>query len=150
VPTAIFALRLLVNRSDPERAGIDLPGLFAGSAGLFALVFGFSNAETQSWTASATIIALVASVVLLGAFVAIEGRVAHPLLPLHVVRDRARGGAYVSVLLASAGMFGVFFFLKKFPMVYTWVSRAGARIGLRRVYPSQPNQGPFGRQLHFA
>ena len=111
VPTAIFALRLLVNRSDPERAGIDLPGLVAGSAGLFALVFGFSNAETQSWTASATIIALVASGVLLGAFVAIEGRVEHPLLPLRVVRDRARGGAYVSVLLASAGIFGVFFFL---------------------------------------
>jgi MFS family permease len=150
VPTAIFALRLLVNHSDPERAGIDLPGLLAGSAGLFALVYGFSNAETQSWTASATIVALVASVVLLCAFVAIERRVKHPLLPLHIVRDRARGGAYVSVLLAAAGIFGVFFFLRKFPMVYAWSSRAGARIGLRRVYPSQPNQGPFGRQLHFA
>jgi hypothetical protein len=111
LPTAMFALRLLVNRSDPERAGIDLPGLLAGSAGLFALVYGFSNAETRSWTASGTVIALVASVVLLGAFVAIEGRVAHPLLPLHIVRDRARGGAYVSVLLAAAGIFGVFFFL---------------------------------------
>jgi hypothetical protein len=78
---------------------------------LFALVYGFSNAETQSWTASATIVALGASVVLLCSFVAIEQRVAHPLLPLHIVRDRARGGAYMSVLLASAGIFGVFFFL---------------------------------------
>jgi EmrB/QacA subfamily drug resistance transporter len=111
VPTAVFAVRLLVNNSDPERAGIDLPGLTAGSTGLFALVYGFSNAETQSWTASGTIIALAASVALLGAFVAIESRVAHPLLPLHIVRDRARGGAYISVLLASAGIFGVFFFL---------------------------------------
>jgi EmrB/QacA subfamily drug resistance transporter len=111
VPTAIFALRLLVNHSDPERARVDLPGLLAGSAGLFALVYGFSNAETQSWTASATIVALGASVVLLCSFVAIEQRVAHPLLPLHIVRDRARGGAYMSVLLASAGIFGVFFFL---------------------------------------
>jgi hypothetical protein len=49
--------------------------------------------------------------VLLCSFVAIEQRVAHPLLPLHIVRDRARGGAYMSVLLASAGIFGVFFFL---------------------------------------
>jgi hypothetical protein len=78
---------------------------------LFAFVYGFSNAETQSWTASATIVALGASVVLLCSFVAIEQRVAHPLLPLHIVRDRARGGAYMSVLLASAGIFGVFFFL---------------------------------------
>ena len=111
VPTALFALRLLVNHSDPERAGIDLRGLLAGSAGLFALVYGFSNAETQSWSASVTIVALAASAVLLCAFVAIESRVAHPLLPLRIVRDRARGGAYISVLLSASGIFGVFFFL---------------------------------------
>jgi EmrB/QacA subfamily drug resistance transporter len=111
VPTAIFALRLLVNASDPDRPRVDMYGLLAGSTGLFALVFGFSNAETQSWTASATIIALTASVVLLCAFVAIEKRVAHPLLPLHILLDRGRGGAYVSVLLSAAGIFAAFFFL---------------------------------------
>ncbi|HTU95177.1 MAG TPA: MFS transporter [Solirubrobacteraceae bacterium] len=111
VPTAIFALRLLVNRRDPERGGIDVPGLLTASAGLFALVYGFSNAETQSWTATATIVPLVAAPVLLLAFVVIESRVKDPLLPLHIVRDRARGGAYLSVLLAAAGLFGVFFFL---------------------------------------
>ncbi len=111
VPTAIFALRLLVNHSDPDRAGFDIPGLVAGSAGLFALVYGFANAETQSWTATATIVALVASPVLLLTFLAIERRAKHPLLPLHIVRDRARGGAYLSILLAAAGIFGVFFFL---------------------------------------
>jgi EmrB/QacA subfamily drug resistance transporter len=111
VPAAMFAVRLLVNHSDPERARIDVPGLLTGSAGLFALVYGFSNAETQSWTASATIIALVASPVLLTIFVAIERRVEHPLLPLHVVLDRARGGAYVAVLFSASGIFGVFFFL---------------------------------------
>ena len=110
-PTAIFALRLLVNQSDPERTGIDLPGLLAGSTGLFALVYGFSNAETQSWSASATIIALAASLVLLCVFVATERRVAHPLLPLRIVWNRTRGGAYISVLLVGAGIFGAFFFL---------------------------------------
>jgi EmrB/QacA subfamily drug resistance transporter len=111
VPTAIFALRLLVNQTAPERTGIDVPGLLTASAGLFALVYGFSTAETQSWTATATIVALVASPVLLITFVVIESRVKNPLLPLHIVRDRARGGAYLSVLLASAGIFAVFFFL---------------------------------------
>jgi EmrB/QacA subfamily drug resistance transporter len=111
VPTAIFALRVLVNHSDPERAGIDMPGLLSGSAGLFALVYGFSNAETQSWTASTTIIALVMSAVLLSTFVIIERRVANPLLPLRILLDRARGGAYVSVLVSGAGMFGMLFFL---------------------------------------
>jgi EmrB/QacA subfamily drug resistance transporter len=111
VPAGMFALRLLVNHSDPERTGIDVPGLLTASAGLFALVYGFSSAETHSWTATETIVALVASPVLLSAFAVIESRVKNPLLPLHIVRDRARGGAYVSVLLASAGIFAVFFFL---------------------------------------
>jgi EmrB/QacA subfamily drug resistance transporter len=114
VPTAIFALRLLVNHRAPDREGIDIPGLITGSLGLFALVYGFSNAETHSWTATATIIALAASPVLLITFVLIERRSSHPLLPLHIVRDRSRGGAYLSILLAAAGIFGVFFFLTFF------------------------------------
>ncbi len=41
----------------------------------------------------------------------IERRAAHPLLPLHIVWDRGRGGAYASIALAGAGVFGVFLFL---------------------------------------
>jgi predicted MFS family arabinose efflux permease len=114
VPTAIVAFRLLVNHSDPERARIDVPGVLTASAGLFALVYGFSNAETSSWTAPATIVALLASPLLLLVFVTIERRAAHPLLPLHIVWNRARGGPYVSIVLAGAGMFGVFLFLTYF------------------------------------
>ena len=111
VPTAIFALRLLVNHSDPDRAGIDLPGLLAASAGLFALVYGFSNAETSSWSDPITIVALAASAILLTGFVALERRVQHPLLPLHIVWDRARGGAYATIALAGSAVFAVFLFL---------------------------------------
>jgi EmrB/QacA subfamily drug resistance transporter len=111
VPTAMFALRLLVNHSNPERARIDVPGVLSASAGLFALVYGFSNAETHSWTATATIVALAASPILLATFVFIEHRAKNPLLPLHIVWDRARGGAYTSIALAGAGIFGVFLFL---------------------------------------
>jgi EmrB/QacA subfamily drug resistance transporter len=111
IPTAIVAYRLLVNQGDPERPRIDLPGVLVASSGLFAIVFGFSNAESHSWTATLTIVALAAGVALLLVFVAIERRVAHPLLPLHIVRDRARGGAYLSIAIAGAGVFGVFLFL---------------------------------------
>jgi MFS family permease len=111
VPATIVALRLLVNQGHPERPRIDLPGVLVASAGLFGVVYGFSNAETHSWTAPVTIIALVASVVLLTVFVLIERRTEHPLLPLHVVWDRARGGAYASIALAGSGVFGVFLFL---------------------------------------
>ncbi len=111
IPAALVALRLLVNQGDPERPRIDLPGVLVASAGLFGIVYGFSNAETHSWTAPVTIFALAASAVLLAAFVAIERRAAHPLLPLHIVWDRGRGGAYASIALAGSGVFGVFLFL---------------------------------------
>ena len=114
VPTTIVALRLLVNHSDPDRARIDIPGVLTWSVGLFALVFGFSNAETHGWGATATVVALIASPLLLTAFVLIERRVEHPLLPLHIVWDRARGGAFTSLLVTGAGIFAVFLFLTYF------------------------------------
>ena len=48
---------------------------------------------------------------LLPSFVAIQRGSAQPLLPLRVVLDRSRGGAFLSVGLVGAGMFGVFLFL---------------------------------------
>ena len=114
VPTTIVALRLLVNHGDPDRARIDIPGVLTWSVGLFALVFGFSNAETHGWGATATVVALIASPLLLTAFVLIERRAEHPLLPLHIVWDRARGGAYTSLLVTGAGIFAVFLFLTYF------------------------------------
>jgi hypothetical protein len=114
VPTTIVALRLLVNQSDPDRPRIDIPGVLTWSAGLFALVFGFSNAATHGWGATATVVALIASPLLLTAFVLIERRVAHPLLPLGVVWDRARGGAFIALFLTGAGLLAMFLFLTYF------------------------------------
>src|SRR5256714_2360287 len=114
VPATIVALRLLVNHRAPERDPIDIPGVLTSALGLFALVYGFSNAATHSWTATATIVALVASPVLLTAFVLIERRAKHPLLPLHILWDRARGGAYTTLALAGAGIFAVSLFLTYF------------------------------------
>ena len=114
VPTTIVALRLLVNHRAPEREPIDIPGALTSALGLFALVYGFSNAETHGWGATATIVALIASPVLLTAFVVIERRAKHPLLPLHIILDRARGGSYTTLFLTGAGIFAVFLFLTYF------------------------------------
>jgi EmrB/QacA subfamily drug resistance transporter len=114
IPTTIVALRLLVNHRAPVREPIDIPGVLTSALGLFALVYGFSNAETHSWSATATIVALVASPVLLVSFVLIERRAKHPLLPLHIIWDRARGGSYTTLFLTGAGIFAVFLFLTYF------------------------------------
>jgi EmrB/QacA subfamily drug resistance transporter len=102
---------LLDHSKAAERAKLDVPGTVVVSAGLFALVYGFSHAETAGWADSFTIGFLVAAAVLLTLFVVLQRRVASPLLPLRIVLDRNRGGAYLAMFAASAGLFAVFLFL---------------------------------------
>jgi predicted MFS family arabinose efflux permease len=94
-----------------SRPRLDMVGILTASSGLFALVYGFSHAETAGWGDTVTIAFLAAGTALLLAFVASQRVAAHPLLPLRVVLDRNRGGAYLALFMSSAGMFGVFLFL---------------------------------------
>jgi len=110
-PAAIAAVRLLHHVSVPERPRLDIPGTLAASSGLFALVFGLSSAEREGWGDPVTAGFLIAGVALLIAFIALQRRVANPLLPLRVVADRNRGGSFLAVATAGAGIFGVFLFL---------------------------------------
>jgi EmrB/QacA subfamily drug resistance transporter len=114
LPAALAGLWLLVNEGQRNRPALDLPGTATASLGLFALVYGFSNASTHSWSDPLTIGMLIASAALLAAFAAIESRARHPLLPPHVIADRARGGSYLAVLIAGIAMFGAFLFLTYF------------------------------------
>ncbi|XVV15108.1 MFS transporter [Actinoplanes sp. CA-131856] len=98
-------------RHDGPRRRLDIPGTITVSAGLFALVYGFANAETHDWSDILVWGWLAAAVVLLAAFVAIQARVANPLIPLRVLLDRTRGGALIAVLLLGIGTFAVFLFL---------------------------------------
>ncbi|SHN24968.1 MFS transporter [Cryptosporangium aurantiacum] len=116
VPIAIAALTggvlLLHNqRTDGPRHRLDVPGTLTVSAGLFSVVYGFANAETHDWSEGVVWGWLVAGAVLLAAFLVIESRVAHPLIPLRVLFDRTRGGSLIAVLLLGIGMFAVFLFL---------------------------------------
>lgn len=99
-----------VARSGP-RPKLDVPGTILVSGALFSLVYGFSNAETDGWDSPQSWGLLAASGVLLIAFVLWQRRAAHPLLPLSIVLDRNRGASYSSILIAGAGMFGIFLFV---------------------------------------
>ena len=111
---AVAAAGGLLLLSNPPRQGrpvIDVPGVVLASAGLFALVFGFSRAQTDSWGSAVTVAWLAIGVVLLVAFVQVQRLVAHPLLPLRVVLDRNRAGAYAAIGLTFIAVFALFFFL---------------------------------------
>ncbi|HEV7806431.1 MAG TPA: MFS transporter [Solirubrobacteraceae bacterium] len=111
VPAALAAMTLLHNEIPELKSRIDIPGTLTATTGLFAIVYGLANSETNGWSDPVTIGMLIASVPLLTAFVRIQMRSPNPLLPLRVVLDRDRGGSFLAMVLTGAGMFGVFLFL---------------------------------------
>jgi hypothetical protein len=85
-------------------------GIYGAIAG-GGRAIGLSEAEQHGWTSELVLSLLAGGLVLLALFVVAEGRVAHPLLPMRVLRDRNRAGALLSVGLVTVGMFGMFLFL---------------------------------------
>jgi EmrB/QacA subfamily drug resistance transporter len=105
------ALAWIQSSRPATRPRMDWPGAVLAGAGLFCIVFGFSQAETAGWTAALTVGSLVLGPVLLAGFVVAEQRASHPLLPLHVILDRTRGGSYFAVFISGIAIFGTFLFL---------------------------------------
>jgi EmrB/QacA subfamily drug resistance transporter len=118
VLTALVAPYVLAE-SERRTGRFDLPGAITGTAGVALLVYGLSNAVTDThgvshWGDTKVVASLAASVVLLVTFVLIEWRSRHALLPLRLLADRNRGGSYLIMLCLATAMFGIFFFLTIF------------------------------------
>ncbi|MFF4260111.1 MFS transporter [Streptomyces sp. NPDC001663] len=111
IPALIGAI-VFIGRSVPvERPKLDVLGVVLVSGGLFGIVYGFANAETHDWDNWMTWGFLAGGAVLLLAFFLWQARAKHPVLPLRVLADRDRAAALSTILISSAGMFGVFLFL---------------------------------------
>jgi MFS family permease len=93
---------------NPVRHGYDIPGALTVTGGLLALVYAFTEAGLDGWGARTTLLLFAAAAILLVAFLLIEQRVAHPLLPLRIIIDRNRGGSFLSSLLVGVAMLGTF------------------------------------------
>ena len=115
---ALAAPRVLAE-SPRRRGAFDLPGAITGTAGIAALVYGLITAATtpdgvSHWGDAKVLASLSAAAVLLAAFAVIETRTAQALLPVRLLRDRNRTGAYLSYAGVGIFIFGMFFFLTVF------------------------------------
>ena len=121
IPIALVAAfggyALLDESRRPGKARFDVPGVVLVTGGLVAIVYATSRAESDGWGSATVIGLLAAGGVLLAAFALVESRTRQPLLPLRVVADRTRGGAYLSVGVAVVGMFGAFLFMTYYMQV---------------------------------
>jgi EmrB/QacA subfamily drug resistance transporter len=107
----VGAVLLLAKHVATSRPKLDWTGTVAVTVALFSIVYGFSHAESNGWSDPTTLAFLIGGAVLLAAFVWIETKVAHPLLPLRIVADRTRGASYLTVFVMGIGMFAIFLFL---------------------------------------
>ncbi|MBF8189631.1 MFS transporter [Nonomuraea sp. K274] len=89
----------------------DIVGAVVSTLGVLSIVYGLTIAESRSWSDWMTIGAISLGIALLALFGLVENRTSNPLLPMRVIWDRNRGGAYLMVAIAGIGMFGVFLFL---------------------------------------
>jgi EmrB/QacA subfamily drug resistance transporter len=126
VVVALVAPRVL-GTSERHRVGLDLPGAITGTLGLVALVYGLSSAAptpgqaNSHWGEPKVYGSLIASAVLLAAFLFIEARSKDALMPLRIFRNRDRSGANLIMLCVGTAMFGMFFFLTLFQeTVWGW------------------------------
>ena len=107
----VGAVAVLPNDRPGARPRLDLPGTLTVSGSMFCLVYGFANADRHPWAAASTWGFLAVGALLLGVFFVLMARVRNPLLPLRVIADRNRGGAFLATFLVIFGLSGVFLFL---------------------------------------
>jgi EmrB/QacA subfamily drug resistance transporter len=108
IGAALAAVRYVRESRNPQRHGYDIPGAVTVTGGLLALVYAFTKAGSDGWTATPTVTLFAVAAVLIVSFVLLERRAAHPLLPLRIVLDRNRGGSFLASLLVGTAMLGTF------------------------------------------
>ncbi|MGW7054767.1 MFS transporter [Streptomyces sp. NPDC054887] len=108
---AFSAYVLPESRNAADQQRFDIPGVVLLALGLLCVIFGVVKGETWGWTSAGTLCAVAAGVVLLLVFGWYEPRVAHPLLPMRLFRNRALTTGTLVTALNFFVMLGVIFFV---------------------------------------
>jgi EmrB/QacA subfamily drug resistance transporter len=106
-----MAPRVLARSGERAHLRLDLPGSITATLGMTALVYGLVRAPVNGWGDSITYASFVVAFVLLTAFVVIEMRSDHPILPFSLLADRNRSASYIVMFTLAGGIFAIFFFL---------------------------------------
>ena len=92
-----------------DRARLDVAGAIAVTASLMLAVYAVVHGNEAGWTSAQTLVQLGIAIALLIAFLVIESRVSHPLMPLHMFALRNVATANVVGVLWAAALFAWFF-----------------------------------------
>jgi EmrB/QacA subfamily drug resistance transporter len=91
------------------RGGVDVWGALLITAAPALAVYAILEASSNGWTSVRTLGMGGVTAALIAAFIFVESRAAHPLVPLRFFRSRNVAGAVLVRSLFPVGMFGAFF-----------------------------------------
>jgi MFS family permease len=139
IAAIVLAIPVVPESKAPGDTSYDIPGAVLITLGLASFVYGFTrvahasqenaqaaatlNAQNAAqgdptqvlpdsgWTDLSALAFVGIGILLVAAFVLLELKTRNPLLPMRIVLDRNRGGAYLTSTLVGAGLIGAFFFL---------------------------------------
>jgi EmrB/QacA subfamily drug resistance transporter len=109
---AVYALCLALlpaARGHAHGERLDVAGALSVTASLMLAVYAIVNGNEVGWASGQTLGLLLIALALLAAFLMIEARVEHPLMPLGMLRLRNVATANVVGVLWAAAMFAWFF-----------------------------------------
>jgi len=116
LPLAIVVLLLVFrfvpeSRDEEETGKLDLVGAVLATVSLGAIVYGLIESSRLGFQSPIVITALSSSLIFLVAFVIVEARRRHPMMPLTLFRARNFAGANLLTLFLYAALAGTLFFL---------------------------------------
>jgi EmrB/QacA subfamily drug resistance transporter len=115
VPVGVITFVLTRQNVTESRAGstvrrLDLPGLITSAVTLFALTYALIEGNVRGWTSPLILGAFALSAVAMAVFLAIEARVAHPMVDLTMFRSREFSGGTGTMMIWAFGILGIYFF----------------------------------------
>ena len=110
----IWGARRHIRETERHRGRFDLAGSLTSTLGMCALVFGIVEAAEAGWGSALAQGSISAGLALLAAFLWIERHASQPLLPLSMLTNTQRNGAYAARLLFLSGMAGFWFFTAQY------------------------------------
>jgi EmrB/QacA subfamily drug resistance transporter len=109
IAVAALTMTLIREGRGQHAQRLDWGGAAAVTLSLMLAVYAVVNGNEAGWTSTQTLALLAAAGVLMLAFIAIESRIAAPLMPLGLFRHRNLAGANIGGVLWAAAMFAWFF-----------------------------------------
>jgi EmrB/QacA subfamily drug resistance transporter len=128
IAIAITYLKVRESR-DPNATRVDWAGVATFSGALFLLVLALVRGNDEGWDSGLIVSLFAGSAALLAAFLAVERRVAEPMLPLGLFRRRAFTGVQLAAFAVSGSLFALFLYLTLYLQNYLGLSplEAGVR-----------------------